>query len=56
MTLLIRVLEIPAFIGLDYFFSRFSGEFVKFRKAPIGLAVSARIEQLGSHWTDFYEI
>jgi hypothetical protein len=39
ITLLIRVLEIPAFIGLEYFF-RFLGAFAKFRKATISLALS----------------
>ena len=34
--------------------------FTKFRKATIGFVISvrpsARMEQLGSHWTDFHEI
>jgi hypothetical protein len=42
IALLILVLEIPAFIGLGYFFFRFLGAFAKFRKATISLAVSAR--------------
>jgi hypothetical protein len=56
ITLLIRVLQIPAFISLEYFFFRLLGAFTKFRKATISLALSARMEQLGSHWTDFHEI
>jgi len=40
ITLLIRVLESLAFIGLEYFF-RFLGAFAKFRKATISFALSA---------------
>jgi hypothetical protein len=36
------------------------GAFVKLRKATISLVMSVRpsgrMEQLGSHWTDFHEI
>jgi hypothetical protein len=35
------------------------GSFAKFQKANIGFVMfcpSVRMEQLGSHWTDFYEI
>ena len=40
ITLVIRVLQIPAFISLEYFF-RFLGAFAKFRKATISLVLSA---------------
>jgi len=40
--------------------SSFSGAFAKLRKATIIFAMSVRlsvrVEQLGSHWTDFHEI
>ena len=32
------------------------GGFAKLRKAAICFTVSVRMEQLGSHWTDFHEI
>ena len=32
------------------------GAMAKLRKAAVGFAVSVRMEQLGSHWTDFHEI
>jgi len=33
------------------------GTFAKFRKAKLAAScLSVRMEQLGSHWTDFYEI
>ena len=35
---------------------QFSGAFVRFRKATAGFAMSVRMEQLGSHYTDFHEI
>jgi hypothetical protein len=42
----------------------FLGEFAEFRKATVTFVMSvhssvrlpARMEQLASHWTDFYEI
>jgi hypothetical protein len=38
----------------------FLSAFAKFRKATIGFVMSVRpsvrMEQLGSHWTDFHEI
>jgi len=43
-----------------YIFWSFLGEFAKLRKATISIVVSVRLsvrmEQLGSHWTDFHEI
>jgi len=32
------------------------GAFAKLRKATISFVMSVRMEQLGSHWTDFHEI
>ena len=32
------------------------GAFVELRKATVSFVISVRMEQLGSHWTDFYEI
>jgi len=34
----------------------FLGAFAKLRKATISFGMSVRMEQLGSHWTDFHEI
>ena len=34
----------------------FLGAFVKLRKATTSFVICARMEQLGSHWTDFHEI
>ena len=44
--------SIPAHIVLKYG-SQFLGAFAKLRKATISFV---RVEQLGSHWTDFHEI
>jgi hypothetical protein len=32
------------------------GAFAKLRKATVSFVMSVRMEQLGSHWTDFYEV
>jgi len=32
------------------------GAFAKVRKAAISFVVSVRMQQIGSHWTDFLEI
>ena len=36
--------------------SQFLGAFPKWRKAAISFVMSVRVEQLGTHWTDFHEI
>ena len=35
---------------------KFLGMFAKLQKATISFITSVRMEQLGSHWTDFNEI
>jgi hypothetical protein len=32
------------------------GAFAELRKATISFVMSVRMEQIGSHWTDFHEI
>ena len=48
------------FLKSKKFFEQVLGAFAKLRKATISFVMSvrpsARIEQLGSHWTDFREI
>jgi len=34
----------------------FLGAFAKLQKATISFVMSVRMEQLGSHWTDFHEV
>jgi len=45
---------------LMFYGEKFSGAFAKFRKATISFVMSVspsfRMEQLGSHWVNFYEI
>jgi hypothetical protein len=49
-----------AIISLKTFTDWFLDAFATLRKATIGFVISVRpsdrMEQLGSHWTDFYDI
>ena len=50
----------PCLHGVHWENVVFLGAFVKLRKATISFVMSVRpsvrLEQLGSHWTDFHEI
>jgi len=45
---------------MSLYFIDFVGEFAKFKKSTtsfiMSVCLSVRMEQLGSHWTDFHEI
>jgi len=43
------------FFGLTWNTKLFFSAFAKLRKATTSVGMSVRVEQLGSHWTDFRE-